>query len=278
MKISVLAVMMAGMIAAPALGADLVQPDPAPPAYAPEIRVSDNPSGWYLRGDVGYSFNHLRGAHYYQGSNASLVDFTKADVKNSYMAGVGVGYQVNSRLRTDLTFDYTGKSDFNGSTQGSCGVASACTSRDISSWQAYTLMANAYIDLGTYNHITPYVGAGIGGSYVKWDALHNTSCDDSNSSNCDATEIHDGRGKWRFAYQVMAGASIDLTCNWKADIGYRFRQILGGDMFGYRDNGGPGSDKGFTTQTVQIGARYQFGGCPQPVAYEAPPQVPLVYK
>lgn len=262
------------LAAGPVTAADLYQPEPVPQS-APEVRVAEV-SGLYLRGDIGYSINKLRGANYFQGSNASLVDFDRHSIKNSYSLGAGVGYQINSHLRTDLTFDYLGKSDFTGSTHGSCGVSSACTSRDLTSLQAYTLMANAYVDLGTYASVTPYVGAGMGGSYVKWNDLKNTSCADD-GSGCDATETHGGQGSWRFAYQVMAGASIDITCDWKADIGYRFRQTTSGAMFGYKDNGGPGRDKGFYSHDIHVGARYQFGGCPQPVAYEAPPQ-PLVYK
>ncbi len=255
--------------------ADLYQPEPAPIMEAPEVTVAAA-SGWYLRGDVGYSFNHLRGAEYYQGSNANLVDFEDAELKDAFSVGAGVGYQINNYLRTDLTFDYMFKSDFDGSTIGSCGVSSACTSSDVSAMRAYTLMANAYVDLGTYGLFTPYVGGGIGGSYVKWDKLRNTSCADD-GSGCDDTVEHGGKGEWRFAYQLMAGASIDLTCNVKADVGYRFRHTLGGDMFGYQLNGGPGYDKGFYSHEIRAGARYVFGACEQPVAYEPPPQ-PIVYK
>ncbi len=255
--------------------ADLYQPEPAPIMEAPEVTVAEA-SGWYLRGDVGYSFNHLRGAEYYQGSNANLVDFEDAELKDAFSVGAGVGYQINNYLRTDLTFDYMFKSDFDGSTIGSCGVSSACTSSDVSAMRAYTLMANAYVDLGSYGLFTPYVGGGIGGSYVKWDKLRNTSCADD-GSGCDDTVEHGGKGEWRFAYQLMAGASIDLTCNVKADVGYRFRHTLGGDMFGYQLNGGPGYDKGFYSHEIRAGARYVFGACEQPVAYEPPPQ-PIVYK
>lgn len=272
MKRHLLALFAAGILAGPVNAADVYQPEP-PLQDAPEVRVAET-SGWYLRGDIGYSFNQLRGAKFYQGSNANQASFDRHDLDNSYTLGGGVGYQINSHLRTDVTFDYLGKSDFTGSTHGSCGVSSACTSRDLSSLQAYTLMANAYVDLGTYASFTPYVGAGIGGSYVKWDKLKNTSCADD-GSGCDGSEEHGGRGSWRFAYQLMVGTSIDITCDWKADIGYRFRQTTGGSMFGYKANGGPGSDKGFYSHDLHVGARYQFGGCPTPVAYEPPP---LVYK
>jgi opacity protein-like surface antigen len=254
--------------------ADLYQPEPAPMLNAPEVTVQEA-TGWYLRGDAGYSFNHIRGAEFFQGSNDNLVDFSHTHLKDSFVLGGGVGYQVTNYLRTDLTFDYLGKSKFNGGTSGFCaGVA--CTSDDRSNMKAYSLMANAYVDLGTYGYFTPYVGAGIGGSYVKWDKLRNTICDDPSQPGCYTTE-HGDKGKWRLSYAIMAGTSIDITCNLKADIGYRYRYIVGGDMFGYNENGGPGRDKGISSHEARIGARYNFGGCSTPPAYEPEP-APLVYK
>jgi opacity protein-like surface antigen len=60
----ILAVLMTGTSA---FAADLYQAEPAP-AYveAPEVQITQA-SGWYLRGDVGYSINKLRGANNYQG-------------------------------------------------------------------------------------------------------------------------------------------------------------------------------------------------------------------
>lgn len=279
MKMKFLAIALAGLSATTAVyAADAYQAEPQPmPQYdAPEVEVQEA-SGWYLRGDLGYNFQKLRGAEYFQGSNGNLVDFTTASIKDSFSVGGGVGYQHNNYLRTDLTFDYMAKSDFRGSTTGECGAGPGipCTSTDISAMRAYTLMANAYVDLGSYAYFTPYVGGGVGGSYVKWDNLNNTSCRDD-GLGCDPSEEHGGRGSWRFAYQLMAGASIDVTCNVKADVGYRFRHTLGGDMFGFQNGGGPGYDKGFYSHGLHAGARYVFGGCAEPVAYEPPQQ--LVYK
>lgn len=269
---------MLALMASSASAADIYQPQPEPYLDAPEIVVQQASSGWYLRGDVGYSFNKLRGAEYFQGSNSNLVDFDSASLRNGAIVGVGVGYQVTDYLRTDLTFDYLTSSKFRGSTVGGCGVlpAGPCTSTDRSTMRAYSLMANAYVDLGTYGSITPYVGAGIGGTYVKWNRLRNLSCADD-GSGCDPETSHGGENSWRFTYALMAGASIDITCNVKADVGYRFRHVTGGDMFGYNLGGGPGRDKGFYNHEARVGARYVFGGCDTPVAYEPAP-APLVYK
>jgi len=269
------------LAATSAYSADLYQPEQAPP----EVAVSQA-SGWYLRGDVGYAFTDLRGANYFQGSNSNMEDFDTAKLDDSWTLGGGVGYQINDHLRTDATLDYLFKSDFKGSTRGDCGAcgpdftAVAATSRDITSMTAVSLLANAYVDIGHYGAFTPYVGAGIGGTYVKWDKLNNTSCSDEDSSSCDESVNHKGRGSWRFTYALMAGSSIDLTCNLKADVGYRFRHIEGGDMFGYAENGGPGYDKGINLHEARVGARYNFGGC-ETAAYMPPadiPAAPQVYK
>ncbi|WP_337270359.1 outer membrane protein [Oryzifoliimicrobium ureilyticus] len=274
------------VIAANAGAADLA---PAQPIgeMPPEVTVTDTATGWYLRGDVGYGFNDLRGARFYQGgSSADEVSFDRAELRNAFTGGVGVGYQATSYFRTDLTFDYLSRSTFRGSTSGFCGACGPggssvpATSRDISSLTAYSLMANAYVDLGTYAYVTPYVGAGIGGTYVKWKDLSNTSCSDDDSSSCDDTTYHHGKGSWRFSYALMAGASVDVTCNVKADVGYRYLHVSGGDMFGYANNGGPGRDKGFDVHEARLGARYIFGGCAQ-ASVEPAPEIPLqpnVYK
>jgi opacity protein-like surface antigen len=78
-----------------------------------------------------------------------------------------------------------------------------CTSTDLSSLTAWTLMANAYVDLGTYGYFTPYVGGGIGGTYVKWKDLSNTSCDSSGSGNGCDNDIHPRR-QGRLALQLCA--------------------------------------------------------------------------
>ncbi len=267
--------------------ADLYQPQPVPLDAAPEVEIQQSSGGWYLRGDVGYSFNKLRGARFYQGGLAdNEVDFTSAKAGDSAILGGGIGYQFNDRLRGDLTFDHMTKSSFKGSTTGECntggpgGPAYSCNSSDRSSFRAYSLMANLYVDLGTYAYFTPYVGAGFGASYVKWNKLRNTivDCQDpANDAGCDYIE-HSGKGKWRATAALMAGTSIDITCNLKADVGYRFRYIDGGNMFGFANAGGPGRDKGIYSHEARLGARYMFNNnCSQPAAYEPEP-APIVYK
>ncbi|MCO5732010.1 outer membrane protein [Rhizobium sp. SSA_523] len=283
MKKTLMGAIAIALAAGTAHAADVYQPQPEPAfTDVPEVQVQQSSSGWYLRGDIGYGFTDFDGADFYQGNyTGAKADFHTAKLRDGLTLGAGVGYQVNSYLRTDLTFDYFNKAKFEGSTRGSGAGFGACvgpcTSHDRSSMRAYSLLANAYVDLGTYGYITPYVGAGIGGTYVKWDKLRNTSCAD-NGSGCDPTIEHGGKGSWRFTYALMAGATIDVTCNLKADVGYRYRHVQGGDMFGYNQNGGPGFDKGFDLHEARVGARYTFGGCAAPYVPEEVPPQPIIYK
>lgn len=258
-------------LSAPAVAADLYEP---PVVEQPPVVQEVEYGGWYIRGDLDYHKSKFRGADYITygvcvdpcGTPVPVPgskEFDFGKLKGSFSLGAGVGYKVNKYFRTDLTADYWFKSTFRGQTSDGVDV-----SVDQSRVSALLLLANAYADLGTWHGVTPYVGAGIGGAYVKWDDLHNTIGPD--------TTTHEGAKGWRFAYAVMAGASYCLTDNLLLDAGYRFSHIQGGKMFQLANGAGPGFDRGFNTHEVRAGLRYQFGnsGCsePVPVAYEPPPE------
>lgn len=272
-KRALLAALLAG-VAGPALAADPyiepIAPEPVAPYVGP---VSEDYGGWYIRGDVDYHWSKFRGADYILYGAPGQQGRLDGDLKGALSLGLGVGYQIDKNFRVDLTGDYLFKSDFDGSTRGFCGGGQPCVSRDRTSYQALLLLANAYVDLGTWHGITPYVGAGIGGAHVKWDDLIN---DDD-----DGSFRHNGGKGWRFAYAAMAGASYCLTDRAKLDVGYRFAHIDGGRMFGYSTNAGPGYDRGINIHEVRGGVRYQFGGTsdcgPAPEPY-IPPVEPPVYK
>jgi opacity protein-like surface antigen len=256
-------------VAGPVFAADLYEP---PVEQAPPQVVYEQPAdvgGWYIRGDVDYHWSEFRGADYIRyGDPGNPGTFDFGNLKGALSAGVGVGYQVNKHFRTDLTADWMGKSDFNGQTSGECttGGLHDCSSVDTSSYSAWLLLANAYVDIGTWHGVTPYVGAGIGGAWVKWDTLHNT--DDDGSFE------HEGGKGWRFAYALMAGASYCMTDRVKLDVGYRYSHINGGKMFDFASGVGPGWDNGINVHEVRGGLRYQFGksDCAQPEPYVPEPE------
>jgi opacity protein-like surface antigen len=237
-----------------AVAADLTPPPPEAPSV-PEI-VPPSTGGWYLRGDIGYSWPKFRKATYGTpgcegcGGSEPGTNVLHGDLKGSFLAGGGVGYQFTDYFRADVTADYMTRSKFEGHTYGTGCDDVACASDERAKFSALSILANAYVDLGNFNGITPYIGAGIGGTRVKWSDLDDVRHGKS----------QDGAANWRFTYAVMAGASIDLTSNLKLDAGYRFRHINGGKMFEGDEWIGDGRDKGMNVHDVRVGLRYQFGG------------------
>jgi opacity protein-like surface antigen len=249
---------------APVLAADLPIEEPPVVIDTPPV-VVESAGGWYLRGDAGYVVNgDLEGDYVTYGPPpGSNTIFGKLD--NSFSGGVGVGYQLSKHLRADLTADYFSSADFTGSTRGGpCGIGGAvvanCISTDTDSYRALSIMANAYVDIGKFGRVTPYVGAGIGATHIKWSGLSNIECDEANPASCNPAVQHAGGVGWRATGALMAGASIDITCNLKADVGYRFRHIEGGRMFEFAGAGGPGDHGRLQTHEARAGLRWAIGG------------------
>lgn len=260
-----------------ATAADLIEP-PIIDAPEPMVQV-EQAGGWYIRGDVDYGQLNTKGIDYDVLTGSASFDTAK--LKGSFSAGAGIGYQINDYFRTDLTFTSHFKSNFTGSTSGFCPetpagggaptFTAACVSSDISSASVYTLMANAYADLGTFSGFTPYVGAGIGGAQVKWGDLTNTATctPTAGGAVCLPTVpyVHKGISEMRFAYALHAGVSYDLMANLKLDTGYTWTHVNSGEMFRFKglanhidDTGVMGRDRGINIHEVRVGLRYQFGG------------------
>lgn len=107
---------------------------------------------------------------------------------------------------------------------------------------AHSLMWNTYYDIPTGLPVRPYVGAGIGVARVK-----------ATLSWPDFNEKFSMK-KTKFAYQLGAGVSYDLTSNWAIDAGYRY---LDYGKFTKTDEDGKNTLK-TKTHNVHLGVRYTF--------------------
>ncbi|HEY4191150.1 MAG TPA: outer membrane protein [Mesorhizobium sp.] len=262
---------------APALAADY-----DPPIYvdqAPEYKPVEIGSGWYLRGDVGYILKDRIGNPGYRAFDAtppgSYSDnaFATSGIDTDVTFGAGFGYHFNDWLRADATVEGF-RGDFAGTTAGAgpCApglpASTGCRTEDGAKFSAIGVMANGYVDLGTYAGFTPYVGGGLGYSLVRWDNLSNTAyCTGAACPTAAAigTSQHEGEDSWRFTYALMAGVSYDISKNLKLDAGYKYRHIQGGDMFGWDSDtaaagatGVQGRDDGFDTHEIKVGLRYDL--------------------
>lgn len=245
---------------------------------APEIDVSESAvaEGWYIRGDLGYSGWVKGGKPDYTvyepgGTVFSRESFDSGRFSKPISYGVGAGYQFSNSLRVDLTTDFfagdlDGTSNIDAPCSGAEAAGTSCGFNHKAEYSAFNVMANGYVDLATIAGFTPYIGAGVGATNLRWDSLGSQPFCVDGASACSgdayARGSLPGYNSWRFTYALMAGASIDISNRVKLDLGYRFSDVQGGDMFGYGAteqgwgaSGAKGRDDGFQKHEFRAGLR-----------------------
>lgn len=240
---------------------------------APEFVPVEIGSGWYLRGDVGYAMTSATGTFGFRAYNAGVYTpgtFATGAYSGDLTFGAGFGYRFTDILRADVTADnfslrFNGTRGFGSPCPGG-SAGTTCAAVDSASVNAWSIMANGYVDLGTIAGFTPYVGAGAGMTYANWGtATSSYSCASGPCVLGARTLTHDGIDSWRFTYQAMAGLAYDVGRNLKLDLGYTFRHVGGGDMFGFTAtsrtagaSGAEASDPGFNQHAFKVGLRYEL--------------------
>jgi opacity protein-like surface antigen len=232
------------------------------PTYGELREIST--AGWYLRGDVSLDFKgDIDGSRtaYIPTTSVSRA-FDDASLEDGVGGGVGIGYQFNSFLRGDVTARYE-KSDLRASMDLSDICGTQCYLRDNADVATWDLMANAYVDLGTYAGLTPYIGAGIGAVNVSYE---NATAEGCFAITCVPVGLPD-ESSWRFAYALNAGVAYDINPSLALDLGYRYMRVEGGSMpglevadlgLGISGTGVTGQDDGFDRHTIQAGIRYKI--------------------
>ena len=125
------------------------------------------------------------------------------------------------------------------------------------------ILANGYLDLGTWYRITPYIGAGVGvainrlGSVTDYNENYYGAPSGSSQANT----------RTNFAYAFMAGFSYALTDNLAVDVGYRYvnmGKLQSGQINCYGGSGSCGDNSRevqsyrLQAQDVRLGLRYTF--------------------
>ncbi len=219
--------------------------------HIPQVPVVTG--GWYLRGDIGYKI--------YQDPSVSFAgqDFENEGLDDTAVIGIGVGYRFNDYFRSDLTLDYEFKSGFDSNTPcGTCAVGGgAGVSLDSADIDVWTVLLNAYVDLGTWNNFTPYVGGGIGASYIN-------VTDVVSQVTGGGPVSYSGDGTWSFSWALMAGASYAFSPNFSLDAGYRYLNI-GDGQSAFISTGGTTARvkyEDLQAHEFRVGLRYTFDSEP----------------
>jgi opacity protein-like surface antigen len=175
------------------------------PLPAPAPAVTDN---WYLRGYVGVGMAGKAKLDYETVTSATLQANSNEDVT---FVGGAVGYDWNNWLRFDVSAEYRAKSRVYALVTYLPGGIDEYQGN----LKSYVFLANAFVDLGTWNCFTPFIGAGIGAAY---------------NNLADFTDVNPNGGygfgrnpsEWHMAYALYAGVSYAVSKNLNVDMTYRY--------------------------------------------------------
>ena len=280
LTISTLA-MAALLVAGRAQAADYSQPAPQPIYVQPPL--IEEFSGWYLRGDIGMSNQRVQNLNnaLYAGNSIQAVGM---GFDSAPIFGLGIGYNFNDWLRFDVTGEYRGKANFHGLDI----VNSSYTDEYTGSKSEWLLLANAYIDLGTWYSITPFVGAGIGMSRNTISSFRDT-CVTVLVCSGGSVAFGDTASKWNLAWALHAGLSYKVTRNFTVELAYRYVNLgdaQSGDLTTYLGGNAiynPMEFHNLTSHDVKLGLRFNLDGLSEyarPAPYYSQPQIytpPPVY-
>src|SRR6187455_1907516 len=207
----------AGAVALLATVANAADMPSLPPVYMPPVEEFA-PSGWYLRGDIGMTNQQFKGLHQrLYDVPGTTVEAVGMGWDSSMLFGLGVGYKFNDWFRADITGEYRGKSNFHGSDHVTTATTNGVDNYS-GSKSEWVFMANAYVDLGTWWCLTPYVGLGLGMANIKISGFR----DDGFNNLGQSTAYADDASKWNFAWAVHAGVSYKVNQSMAIDFGYRY--------------------------------------------------------
>ena len=234
-------------------------PQPIPPVVM---------KGWYLRGDIGYSNQQVDSLDNVQFAGTADLVFHDLNFEAGPTFDAGIGYQFNHWLRVDVTGEYRGETGFHGfdtwtDTDGNPRFNNYTAKK--SEWLA---LVNAYLDLGTWHGISPFVGGGVGAANVKISSFR-----DAGIAYADPLDVGTGfptmayaddADKWNFAWALYAGLGFQITDALTLELAYRYLDMGDGetaDIIAYDgtnnvDN--PMKFKDLTSHDVKIGFRYAF--------------------
>jgi opacity protein-like surface antigen len=254
-----------------------------PPAYAPPP-VEDF-GGWYLRGDIGFSNQQVKNIRKSdESAYAGLTSFEQTtNFDTAGLFGIGVGYQFNNWFRADVTGQYRGKSNFKATdtlTGTNTGFPFAGIDNYSASKSELLFLANAYVDLGTWWCITPFIGAGVGAARVTISNFTDTGSNNlfvspgpvANYGTYPSYALAQSGSKWNFAWAAHAGLAYKVNPNVTLELAYSYVDLGSastGNLRAYNAGtlGNTFKFNDITSHDLKLGVRWNLDS---PPAY-APP-------
>lgn len=199
-------------------------------------------TGWYIRGDLAYGLDSLPNADAY-----GLFP-TAAAFRSTYAIGLGAGYKFTNWFRTDITGDFL---------QPLTAYDPATNTNAFGG--RWDVLANGYLDLGTWGGVTPYVGAGVGAAVgdTRISTMDSTiPCTQGGAILCDMTNM-----PVSLAWALMAGVSFQVFPHTYIDLGYRYLNL---GAYSFYNNAPINGASGLSTtgqshaHEIRVGLRYMI--------------------
>jgi opacity protein-like surface antigen len=188
----------------------------------------------------------------------NLTWFDKGGFDSGISWGLGAGYQF-SWFRFDFTGEYRGKTNFHALDSHAAGTNEYTASK--SEW---LFLANAYLDLGTWWCITPFIGAGVGTARVQIDHYRD------NNIIAGGGGWAESAAQWNFAWAAHAGLAYKVNRNFTVELAYRYVGLGTGKTADTINLDGTNSIignstffNGLTSHDVRLGVRWMLE--PEPV-------------
>jgi opacity protein-like surface antigen len=268
----------AATISTVAFAADF--PPPVPPA-PPIVQPVPVDSGWYLRGAIGLTNQSLEKLTQRLDPTVLTLQQVGMGFDSSPFFLFGAGYEVNNWLRFDVTGEYRAKANFHGTDNVKFfdGFGTAVLADNYSASKSEVLvLANAYVDLGTWYCVTPFIGAGVGVSRNQIDSFRDDGVGFfSRGGAINAVAFADTNATWKLAWALHAGLAYSVTQNFKVDLAYRFVHLgdaVTGPTRAFDNsfvNGGAFTFQNLTSHDFMLGVRWMIQ--PEAPAYAPPPLI-----
>jgi opacity protein-like surface antigen len=232
-----------GLAITSANAADLLPPPPPPPI--PVVVFS----GWYLRGDIGMTNQQTNALTSVVNPGTSVgTKFLTFD--SAPLFSMGAGYQFTNWLRVDATGEYRGNSHFHGQQIAVFGNSILPDDYNASKSE-WLFLANAYVDLGTWWCITPFIGAGIGTSRNTISSFVDIGATQAKFNNIIlSTTYAENQSKWNLAWATYAGLAYKVAPGLNLELTYRYVNL---------GKAGTGPTNSFDGVTVVNSPGFNFG-------------------
>ncbi len=164
--------------------------------------------------------------------------------------GNDFSFSTSYPVRLEAEYIYHGDNSFSKGPSLIDGTRVAKQSYNV---KAHTLMVNAFYDINLDTFLTPYIGGGLGASYLKSSYKAHSQVGANPSMGASASG-----NTWNFAWNIGGGVSYAFDNTMALDVGYRYFDLGTAEPGSISNSGGfrGGDGVDVTAHELSVGLRF----------------------